>query len=89
MCVFPLHHVCCVCVCVHAVPPESVCGCRVRAQGQNMFFCRTEPSLQHPQCSGGILHLFARQRLANEVSLCCHVSIPVIPAGAESQGRAS
>lgn len=62
---------------------RCVCGCRVKAEGQNVFSHRTEPALQHPQCSGGDMHLAARHQLANEISPCCHVSIPAIPALAD------
>ena len=50
-----------VCVCAPQCTRKCVCGCRVRAEGQNMFSRRTELSLQHPQCSGGILYLSARR----------------------------
>lgn len=64
----------CPCACMH------VRGCRVKAEGQNMLSCWTEPSLQHPQCSGSDLHETSRHRVANEITPWRPVSIPFIPA---------
>lgn len=72
-----------VCMCAPFTVCVCVCGCKVKTEGQNVFSHRTEPSLQHPQCSGGDMHLAARHQLANEISPCCHVSIPAIPALAD------
>lgn len=42
------------CVCVRTPLHQKVCvGVGRGPRGQNMFSRRTEPSLQHPQCSGG------------------------------------